>query len=302
MNHDLLHVFLVTAECGSFSSAARQLYITPAAVMKKINLLEKETGMNLFVRSHRGLELTPAGQSFRRDVRHLLSSYDAAVARARQLSVPHPDIIRVGNSQMRNAQPLLDLWQQLAGSHPEYKVTIIPFLDTVDELDQIFHHLGSRIDLLVAPFDLEVWHDYFQALPLQKLTYEIALPPGHRLTHKKCLRSEDLIGETLMINDFGSSKKFDALRERLSTEYPGIHLVTGSPYRNIDYINALMKNNVLFLTNNVQSAAYPYIRTVPVEWSLTMDYGILYPLHPSPAVAGFVSLLQKQLKKKDQES
>lgn len=40
-----LTAFLCAADCGSFNKAADQLYISPTAVMKQINGLEKHLGL-----------------------------------------------------------------------------------------------------------------------------------------------------------------------------------------------------------------------------------------------------------------
>lgn len=66
MYNTQLDTFLKVAELGSFNKAADALYITPPAVTKQINLLEEDLGVTLFVRSHRGLKLTPAGSPFAR--------------------------------------------------------------------------------------------------------------------------------------------------------------------------------------------------------------------------------------------
>lgn len=50
-----LETFLKTADAGSFSRAAAQAYISPTAVIKQINALEKDLGVRLFDRSHNGL-------------------------------------------------------------------------------------------------------------------------------------------------------------------------------------------------------------------------------------------------------
>ena len=47
------------ADAGSFSEAARQLDVTPAAVGKSIGLLEARLGVRLFNRTTRQLSLTP---------------------------------------------------------------------------------------------------------------------------------------------------------------------------------------------------------------------------------------------------
>lgn len=39
-----LETFIVVADLGSFNKAAESLYITPPAVTKQINLLEKRSG------------------------------------------------------------------------------------------------------------------------------------------------------------------------------------------------------------------------------------------------------------------
>ena len=61
-----LETFIVVADMGSFNKAAEALYITPPAVIKQINLLEKDLGLKLFNRTHRGLALTEAGKSLYR--------------------------------------------------------------------------------------------------------------------------------------------------------------------------------------------------------------------------------------------
>lgn len=53
--------FLVTAEEGSLSAAARALNLTQPTLGRQVEALESELGVALFERSGRGLRLTPAG-------------------------------------------------------------------------------------------------------------------------------------------------------------------------------------------------------------------------------------------------
>ncbi len=50
------------ADCGSFSKASERLFITHTAVIKQISGLESRLGVKLFIRSSRGVAMTPAGQ------------------------------------------------------------------------------------------------------------------------------------------------------------------------------------------------------------------------------------------------
>lgn len=57
MYNPQLETFIRVADAGSFNKAAEESYITPTAVIKQINLLEKSLDVKLFDRTHRGLIL-----------------------------------------------------------------------------------------------------------------------------------------------------------------------------------------------------------------------------------------------------
>ena len=58
MYNRYLKVFISVADCGSFSKAAEEMYISPNAVIKQINKYEEHLGFALFQRSHRGMMYT----------------------------------------------------------------------------------------------------------------------------------------------------------------------------------------------------------------------------------------------------
>jgi DNA-binding transcriptional LysR family regulator len=75
-----LEAFVRSAECGSFSEAARRLSLTPAAVSRSVAMLERNLGVRLFHRSTRKLTLTEAGEGFRQAVAGNLEGLQAAIA------------------------------------------------------------------------------------------------------------------------------------------------------------------------------------------------------------------------------
>jgi LysR family nitrogen assimilation transcriptional regulator len=62
LDSDLLNVFCRVAEARNFSRAAAFLNVAQPIVTRKIKRLEDELGVQLFVRSNRGCELTPEGE------------------------------------------------------------------------------------------------------------------------------------------------------------------------------------------------------------------------------------------------
>ena len=70
MYNPQLDTFICVVEAGSFSKAADKLYISPPAVIKQINSLENNLGVQLFARTHRGLVVTAAGESLYQDAKY----------------------------------------------------------------------------------------------------------------------------------------------------------------------------------------------------------------------------------------
>ena len=72
MNTFQLTCFLTVAETLNFARAAEQLHITQPAVTQQIQSLEKELGVKLFKRTTRTVKITPEGNSFIDDARHIV--------------------------------------------------------------------------------------------------------------------------------------------------------------------------------------------------------------------------------------
>ncbi len=66
---NLARAFLVTAEEGSLSAAARALELTQPTLSRQVAGLEEELGVALFERVGRGLEITPSGAELLEQVR-----------------------------------------------------------------------------------------------------------------------------------------------------------------------------------------------------------------------------------------
>jgi len=74
-NWNRARAFLVTAEEGSLSAAARALGMTQPTLGRQVTALETELGVALFERGGRGLELTPSGLDL---LEHVRAMGDAA--------------------------------------------------------------------------------------------------------------------------------------------------------------------------------------------------------------------------------
>ncbi len=92
MINETLHTFISVAKNGSFNKTAELLSISAPAVMKQMNGLEKSVGVPLFHRTHQGITLTPAGESFLKDAKAIFRLTRKAVERAQLAAGKTPDI------------------------------------------------------------------------------------------------------------------------------------------------------------------------------------------------------------------
>lgn len=83
MYNPQLDTFVCVVESGSFSKAADKLYISPPAVIKQINSLEASLGLQLFLRTHRGLIPTQAGESLYKDAKYIIRYCNESVQSAK---------------------------------------------------------------------------------------------------------------------------------------------------------------------------------------------------------------------------
>ncbi|MBQ9463266.1 MAG: LysR family transcriptional regulator [Bacteroidales bacterium] len=72
-----MKIFVAVAECGGFTAAAHRLKMSQPAVSQSVASLEGEAGVELFLRTRSGVELTGAGQLFYGYAVRILSLYES---------------------------------------------------------------------------------------------------------------------------------------------------------------------------------------------------------------------------------
>lgn len=77
LDWDLIKAFLVTAQEGSFSAAARKLAITQPTLSRQVAALESNLGLTLFERIAQGIQLTVTGMAL---LEHALAMDESAKA------------------------------------------------------------------------------------------------------------------------------------------------------------------------------------------------------------------------------
>lgn len=122
MDLNLLFHFTVLSEDMNLTKAARRCYLTQSTLSRQMASLEQQLGVTLFVRNHRILTLTPAGEHLKQNAPKLLEHAAQLEADLRTLSERGPgSSLRIATfsltapsfnrclSAFRNAYPQVDI-------------------------------------------------------------------------------------------------------------------------------------------------------------------------------------------------
>jgi DNA-binding transcriptional LysR family regulator len=132
---------------GGFSRAAVNLHVAQQAVSRQVKVVEEALGVQLFERTNRGVDLTPAGEAFVEEARRALNAADRVGQRAQAAARGEVGTLRLAYTLATVYETLPALIDALAAKHPELKVR--PREVFAEDIERV---LGDeRVDLALAP-------------------------------------------------------------------------------------------------------------------------------------------------------
>ena len=146
-----LTYFLATVEHGSFSGAARSLFLTQPSISEQVRQLEGELGIALFARAGRGLVLTEAGRRFRPEAERVLADVERArdaVAEVRDL---RGGTLGFGMFGTASAYLIADLAADFRRKYPDVRLRLVG-LNSSEVADQV-RNATLEAGLVVLPVD-----------------------------------------------------------------------------------------------------------------------------------------------------
>ncbi len=287
-----LETFIKTAESGSFTKAAELLFLTPTAVMKQINALERQISVTLFERTNHGLRLTKAGESFLQDARYLLEYSERAVLKAQKIDEgENRSSIRIGTSVMTPATFILDIWSQIQSRMPTLKIELIPFDNNPVNSREILLHLGQHIDIVAGLYDDRFLADRgCKAEHLYDKKLLLAVPVAHPLHAEPLITADKLKGQKVLFIRRGWNVHIDRLRDML--ESSGVETEDFDMFAIAAYNRAVSENTPIITVEGWEDV-HPLLKLVSTDWNDAVPFGILYSPTPTRLVRQFIELVGK---------
>lgn len=141
--------FARAASYGSFSAAAQSLAVSPSAVSKSIQRLERQLGLRLFTRTTRSLALTPEGRALHERALQLLQAADELLQSATAAQSEPFGTLKVATSLPIGTRILAPALPAFRQRHPRLHIDLRlsdRFINLVDEGIDVAIRIGTLAD------------------------------------------------------------------------------------------------------------------------------------------------------------
>lgn len=280
--------FVVVAEEGGITAAARRLGITQPALSRQMQALEEELGVSLLDRGARSLVLTPAAEVLLADARRLLAFQEGMVARVRAAGSGLP--LRIGYSPSLAGDFLPSAIGRFTQMHSGVRVSLHD--STTLEMRRLV--LEGRLDVMVAvpcgAGDDLAWH------ALRECGWVVAMHGRHRFAGRPVVRPRDLDGEKLLLFEKDAYPDYWAHVTSYLKEH-AVRMVIGGEFDGVASLTAAVEANlgvaVLAETTRFGSGPGARVPLDPQPAAIVVAAGVRADHEPPPHVRAFIEELRR---------
>ncbi len=198
-----LEYFVAAGEDGSITAAAERINISPPSISMAVSSLEREFGVQLFVRHHaQGLSLTFAGRALLEQARVLIGQAERLSAAAFDLSEEVRGRLVVGCLVTLAPMILPELIHAFVQAHAMIETPLVE--GSQERLLQSL--LKAEIDVAIT-YDLHL-HPSMRFRPLVSLPPHILLGEDHPLARQPSITLEALKDEDFLLLDLPMSADY----------------------------------------------------------------------------------------------
>jgi DNA-binding transcriptional LysR family regulator len=193
-----IEAFLTVAERRSVSKAAEVLYVTQPALTTRIKKLERDLGVELFVRTPRGMRLTAEGRAFRGHAQRAVQELAQGRELLRELREGRVGELLLGAAPAISTYVLPLVLRRFQASFPN--VHLIVRTGHSEEILEMVLREQVQVGLV-----RELPHPATTSRRLYEDEIVLVVHPAHRFAAERSIAVEELAGERLILFDRTSS-------------------------------------------------------------------------------------------------
>ena len=139
--------FVRAVELGGFSTAARDMGLTPSAISKLVTRLEDRLGVRLLNRTTRKLALTPEGEAYFQRSQRILADIDEAESEVARFRAQPKGLLRINVGSAFGMHQLAPALPEFLAANPEVRIELT-VTDRIVDLIEEGADLGIRLGTL----------------------------------------------------------------------------------------------------------------------------------------------------------
>jgi LysR family transcriptional regulator, benzoate and cis,cis-muconate-responsive activator of ben and cat genes len=188
-----LRYFIAVAEELNFSRAAERMHMAQPPLSAAIRQLERDLGVDLFVRTTREVKLTDAGSAFLGGARRTLADAELAAEDAKRAAAGELGQLRIAYSWSTRFETLPALGRAFRASHPDVELLAQEMWNA--RMPPAFGSGSIDIALSLCP---EIAAE-LELAPIRKERLVALLPEGHPLTSEEAIPLAALADEEFIL-------------------------------------------------------------------------------------------------------
>jgi len=286
-----LKYFLAVAEELNIGRAAMRLHISQPPLTRNIKALEEQLGVELFVRTAKGVELTQAGEMFKEEAHNIRMLVEAAVDRVQRVGEGKLGRIDVGIFGSAIYEIIPKLLQEFKLGLPGVSVV----LHTMTKSEQIEALRQRRITIAFNRMTRPE-PDIGQELVTTERLFAV-LPEGHPLTADKAVPFRSLASLPLVLfPNVGQPNFVDRVKELCKQHgfEPEIAQIVGDPITGIALVARGFGFTLIPMSvANAMTFSGVTFRPLADAPDATVDLSVLYrATDSSPLLKSFLAVVR----------
>lgn len=159
MDIKTLNYFLTVANEGTFSGAAKKLYIAQPPLSRQIQKLEKELGVTLFIRGKRRVRLTEEGSFLKQRAEEIITLVEKTESQMGKIQSGTHGMISIGVTETCGASVLPDILEKFHREYPLIRYNI--WSANGDEINEKLDKGLVDIGIVREPFNIDKYDSTF---------------------------------------------------------------------------------------------------------------------------------------------
>lgn len=259
MTAQQLRCFIMAAEHGSISAAAKAMGLSQSAVSSAIARLEEEWGFPLFVRTHRTILLTEEGKESFAEARKLMQHFYDTESRLRELGselLP----MKIGATPATGFSVLLPIIEEYRKLYPNARINVKEG-GTMEMQKQLAE---DELDLTLALLD-EPESTAFECQVLKETCVALIMNKKNPLAGKQGITTDMLEGKKLVLAADSSYTTTRVVEERLQES--GVNADIFARCNQMIFACLFVRADASMLASTIREVGYidANITAVPLE-------------------------------------